>query len=101
MSKTSPENKEKWDKEKENLLKRWIQIQKEEEQKEEQAKEETNQIQEAYLIQPDLFIRQFNKDDNDDEDINIKNKVEKEKDSTWILTLTSPNRSKMKTMKLE
>jgi hypothetical protein len=53
MSTSSTEIKEKREKEKQDLLKRWKQIQKEEEE----VKENTNQVQEAYLIQPDLFIR--------------------------------------------
>jgi hypothetical protein len=59
-------------KEKEELIQRLLQIQKEEEEKEEQVE---NTVTEAYPIQNDFFIRQFNNDDN----IIIDNKVKRKR----------------------
>jgi hypothetical protein len=82
MSTTSTENKEKREKEKEDLLKRKKEIQEEEVE----AKEKTKQTEEAFLIQPQFFIKQFNKNDNDNKDININNKVKRKRLKTNINT---------------
>jgi hypothetical protein len=60
-------------KEKEELIQRLLQIQKEEEEKEEEQVE--NAVTQAFPIQNDFFIREFNNDDN----IIIDNKIKRKR----------------------
>jgi hypothetical protein len=69
MSTTFTESKEERENEKEDLLKRWKEIQKEEEEQVEDT------ITEAFPIQNDFFIREFNNKDN----IIIDNKVKRKR----------------------
>jgi hypothetical protein len=70
MSSNNSNKNESRDKEKEELLQRFYQIEKEE------AEEEQHEVQEAYLIQPDFFINIFNNNEND-ENVDINNKVKR------------------------
>jgi hypothetical protein len=73
MSTNISNKNERRNKEKEDLIQRLLQIQKEEEEEKDEQVQEA--ITEAFPIQNDFFIRQFNNDDN----IIIDNKIKRKR----------------------
>jgi hypothetical protein len=72
MSSNNSNKNESRDKEKEELLQRLRQIEKEE------AEEEQHEVEQAFLIQPDFFIRTFDKNENN-ENVDINKKVKRKR----------------------
>jgi hypothetical protein len=89
MSSINSNKNERRDKEKEDLIKRLGEIEKEEE-------EDQNEVEQAYLIQPDFFIKTFNNNEND-ENADINNKLKRKNSKlTRVISQTSLKTKKTK-----